>query len=67
MTENMVSPRSISRIFDIAQRIGVDPRDAERAIALARTGRMDLIDAVAAGRLSIDAALMLARAAKVKI
>jgi hypothetical protein len=42
---------------EIADRIGIDPRDAGRAIKLARTGRTDLVTAVASGRMSIQAAL----------
>jgi hypothetical protein len=42
---------------EIADRIGVDAREAALGIKLARTGRMDLISAVASGRLTIRAAL----------
>jgi hypothetical protein len=42
---------------EIADRIGVDAREAALGIKLARTGRMDLISAVASGRLTFRAAL----------
>jgi hypothetical protein len=42
---------------EIADRIGVDEREAALGIKLARTGRMDLISAVASGRMTIRAAL----------
>jgi acetyl-CoA carboxylase carboxyltransferase component len=41
----------------LAADLGVDQREVDRAIALARTGRIDLIVAVSAKRLSIRAAL----------
>jgi hypothetical protein len=47
----------LQRMQEIADRIGINTRDAELGIKLARTGRMDLIDAVIAGRMSLRAAL----------
>ena len=45
----------------IADRIGVDVRDAELGLRLARTGRSDLVNEVIAGRLTIRAALARAK------
>jgi hypothetical protein len=42
---------------EIADNIGIDARDAALGIKLARTGRADLISAVASGRMTIRAAL----------
>jgi hypothetical protein len=42
---------------EIADNIGIDAREAALGIKLARTGRMDLISAVASGRMTIRAAL----------
>jgi hypothetical protein len=42
---------------EIADRIGIDAREAELGIKLARTGRTDLISAVADGRMTLRAAL----------
>jgi hypothetical protein len=42
---------------EIADNIGIDARDAALGIKLARTGRMDLISAVASGHMTIRAAL----------
>jgi hypothetical protein len=41
----------------IADRIGVDVRDAELGLRLARTGRSDLVNEVIAGRMTLRAAL----------
>jgi hypothetical protein len=49
------------QILAIAARIGADPREVEAAIALARTGRVDLLIAVSAQRLSVRAALRIAK------
>jgi hypothetical protein len=45
------------QITAMADRIGADPREVERAIKLARTGRTDLVGAVIDGRMTIEAAL----------
>ena len=47
----------LRRMREIADRIGIDAREAELGIKLARTGRMDLISAVASGRMTLRAAL----------
>ncbi len=47
----------LRRMQEIADRIGIDAREAALGIKLARTGRMDLISAVASGRMTIRAAL----------
>jgi hypothetical protein len=49
------------QILDIAFRLGADPREVELAVALARTGRVDLLIAVSAQRLTVRAALKAAR------
>jgi hypothetical protein len=49
------------QVIDIAARLGVSQREIESAITLARTGRVDLIVAVSAQRLSLRAALKAAR------
>jgi hypothetical protein len=49
------------QIREIAGRIGVTKREAELAVRLARTGRVDLITAVANGRMTINAALARAK------
>jgi hypothetical protein len=49
------------QILNIAARLGADPREVELAVALARTGRVDLIVAVTARNLTIRAALKVAR------
>ena len=46
----------LQRMQEIAARIGIDERRA-LGIKLARTGRMDLIAEVAAGRMTIRGAL----------
>ena len=45
----------------IASDLGVDPAEVDRAVALARTGRIDLIVAVTARDLTLKAALRAAR------
>lgn len=47
----------LQRMQEIAARIGIDEREAALGIKLARTGRMDLIAEVAAGRMTIRGAL----------
>jgi hypothetical protein len=42
---------------EIADRIGIDARDAALGIKLARTERVDLVAAVASGRMTLRAAL----------
>jgi hypothetical protein len=49
------------QVLNLASRLHVDLREVELALALARTGRVDLITAVAAGRISIGAALLAAK------
>jgi len=49
------------QVLDIAARLGVSQQEIESAIMLARTGRVDLIVAVSAQRLSLRAALKAAR------
>jgi hypothetical protein len=49
------------QVLEIASRLGADPREIELAIQLMRSGRSDLIVAVSAQRLSIRAALKVAR------
>jgi phosphotransacetylase len=66
MPKNITSPRSISS-DELANALGEDPRRVHAAVALMRTGRADLINAVVDGRLNVDAALRMARAAKAKI
>jgi ribosomal protein L12E/L44/L45/RPP1/RPP2 len=51
----------LQQLHEIADRIGIDARDAELGIVLARTGRVDLLDAVASGRMTIRAALAQAK------
>jgi ribosomal protein L12E/L44/L45/RPP1/RPP2 len=51
----------LQQIHALADRIGIDHRDAEIAIVLARTGRQDLLNAVASGRMTICAALAQAK------
>jgi hypothetical protein len=51
----------LQRMQEIADSIGIDVRDAALGIKLARTGRMDLISAVASGRMTIHAALARAK------
>jgi hypothetical protein len=47
----------LQKMQEIADRIGIDARDAALGIKLARTGRADLVAAVASGRVTIRAAL----------
>ena len=54
LTERATSER-------VAAALGIDPTEVHRAIALARTGRADLLDQVLAGRLDLRAALQVAR------
>jgi hypothetical protein len=48
-------------VLDVATTAGVTPAEVERAIALIRTGRAELVAAVIAKKISIDQALRLAR------
>jgi hypothetical protein len=62
-----MSPRPTApkrAITDLAVRIGIDPGEAERAIALARSGNSDLIAKVMAGRMTVRQALAAAKAAR---
>ncbi len=47
----------LQKMQEIADSIGIDTREAALGIKLARTGRTDLISAVASGRMTIRAAL----------
>ena len=47
----------LQQLQEIADRIGIDARDAALGIKLARTGRFDLFAAVASARMTIHAAL----------
>jgi predicted outer membrane protein len=48
-------------VRDLASTINADPKEVGVAVALARTGRTDLITAVMAGRIDVRAALQAAR------
>ena len=45
------------QILNLASRMGADPREVELAVALMRTGRIDLIVQVTAQKLTIRGAL----------
>ena len=48
----------------LASAISVDPKEIGLAVALARTGRVDLITAVMGGRIDVREALRAARSTK---
>ena len=48
-------------VLRLAPTISADPKEIGRAIALARTGRTDLIAAVMAGRVDLRSALQAAK------
>jgi hypothetical protein len=48
-------------VLHLASTLGVDPREIDRAVALARTGRINLLVAVTAQRVTVRAALKAAR------
>jgi hypothetical protein len=52
------------QIVDLADSLNVTPSEVERAIALMRCGRGDLITEVTNGRMTVRAALAAARADK---
>jgi hypothetical protein len=52
------------QVLTIATHLGADPKEIGLAVALARTGRVDLITAVMAGRIDVRAALRAARSTK---
>jgi hypothetical protein len=45
----------------LAEKTGLTPDQVKAGIALARTGRVDLLDAVITGRMTVQAALAAAR------
>jgi hypothetical protein len=47
----------LQRMQEIADRIGIDAREAALGLKLIRSGRMDLINEVIAGRLTLRSAL----------
>jgi hypothetical protein len=49
------------QVLTLAQRLGADPAEVEAAVRLMKSGRCDLLVEVCAARMSIKAALRIAR------